>query len=349
MTQQNIAQQNKTKQQQAYPQRKKSVRDTKVYSEYVLLIASQNMKLASPSFLLLHALVVFLLLLVGLSDALVPQLPLPNNNPTTTTNSKDSKQQVNTGILCSDNKVPRELVEALDLKPLMQNVAQHAGTKRARDALLSTVEYGSFQKKKSFHSEFNRKAILFSVSPDTTTATTASSRSATSAKTTSTKHIFKMADTLVEAKKEWDLVSEAMELLEKDIPSASSSESANLSSLPLPPIYGVDSSPWSSNFSADSDDDEWLTVVLAGYPMEPLDLEQILQAEMVVTRIAACCEWARLKEIQERAPNIIQIFKRVDLDVLKNLQNELEGAVVIIRGGKSVFDPTGAKVRALWH
>ena len=53
-------------------------------------------------------------------------------------------------------KIKRELVDALDLYPILRNVAKHAGTKRAIDAFMQLVTHeDDSQKKNEFYANYN--------------------------------------------------------------------------------------------------------------------------------------------------------------------------------------------------
>ncbi len=239
------------------------------------------------------------------------------------------------------DKAPEHLVSSLDLIPLMQNVVKHAGTKRARDALMGIVDHPKVKKEKFLNANYNksrRKAILSNI---------AGSSFATSnieyISNYNTRHIVKVADSLSEAQNEWALIEEATRLLKGHGP-WKSFEKKSAHSVPLPPIYAKNSSPWSmSNLDTDTDDDEWLQSIAAGY-RGTFELEQILQADMILRRIVESYEWAKTQDVIQRAPNLSGIFKGVDIDLLKEVQNEMKGTVMIVKGVKSISDPTGTKV-----
>ena len=104
----------------------------------------------------------------------------------------------------------------------MRNVAKHAGTKRARDALMAMVHlhdndpndtqrggliknYNNSKKKELLSTLSGAGASSFS----TTTADGGSYRIQQS-----TKHIVKVAESLSEAQAEWEMIAEATRLLE---------------------------------------------------------------------------------------------------------------------------------------
>lgn len=324
------------------------------------------------------SLLLLLLLLVQVSCAFVPAnrgLPLQHANSITCTKLHSTTLKANenqraadtetqtrgspgTGTGTGTGKIPKDLVDSLDLYPLVQNVAKHAGTKRARDALMAIVDHrvSVSEKKTLFNANYNnskRNAMLSSMAGASSFSgsNNGSNTSTRSTSSTSTSHIVKVAGDISDAHTEWELITEATRLLkgrESNRPSDKKKSSLPLP-LPLPPIYGADASasPWSMNHNdVDTDDDEWLQSVLAGY-RGSLELEQILQADMVVKRIVGSYEWAKNENIVARAPNLAEIFRGVDIDLLKEVQNDIGGTVVIARGVKSINDPSGTKVRKI--
>ena len=239
----------------------------------------------------------------------------------------------------ASSKVSKELVDALDLYPMMESVAKHAGTKRGRDSLLSLVKYDEVQKKSEFVANYNnsrRKDMLTSMAG----GSTFSGQKGTSMRY-DTRHIIKVAESLDEAQSEWMLIEEATRVLNGHEKRQSSKKKKT--SLPLPPIYGESSSPWTISNEADSDDDEWLVSITNGFS-GPMELENILQAEQVVTRIIGSHAWAQNSQISTRAPTLSEIFRGIDLDVLNQVYEEIAGTVVIRKGNKSLSDPSGSKV-----
>ena len=135
----------------------------------------------------LSLLLLLLLLLVQVSCAFVPAnrgLPLQHANSITCTklHSTTLKANENQGAADTETrtrgspggtgtgtgKIPKDLVDSLDLYPLVQNVAKHAGTKRARDALMAIVDHrvSVSEKKTLFNANYNnskRNAMLSSM------------------------------------------------------------------------------------------------------------------------------------------------------------------------------------------
>ena len=224
----------------------------------------------------------------------------------------------------------------------MVSVAKHAGTKRGKDSLLALVKYDEAPKKSEFLANYNnsrRKSLLASMAGGNTFSL--GGLKGMTARY-DTKHIIKVAQNLKEAQHEWMLIQEATKVLDgHEIKRPSDKEKKSI--LPLPPIYGESSSPWTISNEADSDDDEWLVSLINGFS-GPMDLENILQAEQVVSRIIGSYAWAQSSAIMGRAPSLSGILKGVELDVLKQVHEEIAGTVVIRKGQKPFDDSPSSQV-----
>jgi len=241
-----------------------------------------------------------------------------------------------------------KLIHSLDLIPLMEAVAKHAGTRRGREALLSIIMEDDVKRQQqnpglafNGNASSRRKNMIASMGKSLSRTTEDSDR-----KALSIASIFKVAQTEVEAKDEWKVVSEAMAILEAEkegkIGSADDGVQ-HLSQVPIPPIYAATSSPWDVNYRVDTDDDEWLTQALGGNGYV-LELENILQAEQITLKIIKMHAWATEGGVAKSlAPSLAGIGSNIDFEVLKRLHREIEGSVDIIRGERSYNDPSGTK------
>ncbi len=276
--------------------------------------------------------------------------------------SKFTKNDSNSN---NNNKVQKYLVDALDLYPLLENVARFTGTKRGRDALMYLVSHdesrydnkGEFLATRNYESS-KRKAMLSSM---TASSSSSSSFSANvdrngrlSVRRNSSRHIMKIADDASEAREEWARVQEAMNILQSQEREnqphqrRSNVQSTSMSQLkmciPLPPIYAADSStPYASaaiggDGTIDTDDDEWLQQILAGFGGK-LELEHILQADQIVNRILSTFAWANSsdghqKDFSKFAPNLCTLFDSsgMDIEALKQLHSEIDNTVKIEKG-----------------
>mmetsp|Transcript_16716 Transcript_16716/g.31667 ORF Transcript_16716/g.31667 Transcript_16716/m.31667 type:complete len:1010 (-) Transcript_16716:8-3037(-) len=242
----------------------------------------------------------------------------------------------------------KEIVDALDLTLVIENVMMHAATRRARDALLSLVVDGdllSNRKSSSWERTrqrqgSTRKDILSSISKKSLTSEILQKRIRDN-RQNNARRLIKVATTLQETREEWGFILEATNILKGHEPGRLIQNEQEL--LPLPPIYGMQSSPWDIHQEeADSDDDEWLQEILAsvgGYTVvgSCLELENILQAEQVVKRIIKCYEWSQSEDIVTQAPQLSGIFKHVPVDGLKKVLEEIEGSVIVLNQGKARF------------
>ena len=221
------------------------------------------------------------------------------------------------------------LVKDLDLVPLMQAVASHAGTKLGRDSILSLVNVydddiatsGSTLSASS-HSSLKRSR-LYMMSNGTfrqpklgnSTRTQSSYRFQKNA-----KQVINIAQTADDANKEWDLIREAMNILQ---------EVKEGSATTYPPIYAKDSSPWDVDLEVTSDDDDWLYSILIG-SQDSLSLENILQAEQIVKRILNTHEWAHKDDLIAAYPGLAEIGADIMADNLSNLYEDISDAVIIV-------------------
>ena len=287
--------------------------------------------------------------------------------------SKSSVKKSNSDIVNNENKMPKRLVDALDLYPLLDNVAKYTGTKRGRNALLHLVTHESYDnmKRKGFlasetYKASRRKAMLSSMTAASSSFTSnnvgGSGSGSSRGNRSNMRQIIKIAESASEAQEEWALVKEAMSVLEghndmmqirrnnADGRRRNTRESkAATMPLPLPPIYAADAkTPWDvggANDVVDTDDDEWLHHILAGGFNGKLDLEHILQADQIVKRILGTFEWSNREAISRVAPKLADTFpttsniygSNIDINMLKELQEEIEGTVTIAKGNKS-FD-----------
>lgn len=250
--------------------------------------------------------------------------------------------------------LPKRLVDSLDLPLLIEGVARHTSTRRGRDALLSLVGMGSGdsfvgggvsradigsrrQRQLRRYDSFDGSSSLDI--PGIVPAVDVASEH---------QQITHIARSAVEARKEYELLREAMLVLRSDsktkmtppfsnrveesrnheggnTPVEQFEEKASI----LPPIYGFSASPWDLS-EVSSDDDEWLDAALSGYA-STLDLESILQAEQVVKKLLETRSWADLPTVKEQVPGLSQIGHEIENTLLGELYSALMGAVEIVR------------------
>lgn len=238
------------------------------------------------------------------------------------------------------NHIPEKLVQSLDLQPLIEAVAKHTGTKRGHDALISLIQNSDQDRPKQRIKVRNlpkRNSI-----PTFNGAMSSSTMSRDDDKyqgwnlNRDTTHIIKLSQSLSEVQNEWQLVKEAMEII----------ASQKLGTGTLPPIYGDSLSPMDAGSTrVDTDDDEWLIDILSMKAYESLQLEDILKADQVLNRILKTYSWASQNDLGLEENALLKLWKDVDIAKLRELHEEIKDTVVIVKGRKSIVDPTGTKVR----
>jgi hypothetical protein len=127
---------------------------------------------------------------------------------------------------------------------------------------------------------------------------------------------------------EYELVEQAMLALE-----------GTNDGLAPPPLYGATSSPWDTDTTPNTDDDEWLTL-----SSEEWTLENILQADQVIQTLLQVHEWGNRTETRMWTPGLSRIAHTISALELHLAHNEIRGSVKIVRV-RSIFDPNGRSVR----
>jgi hypothetical protein len=283
--------------------------------------------------------------------------------------SKDDENIINSRLSRDVTVLSKEIVDALDLTPVIENVMMHAATRRARDALLSLVVDDSSSSSELLPSNrrsswerqrqsSTRKDILTSISNKSLTGEIFQKRIRDNRKNSS-RRLIRVATTLKEARDEWGFILEASNILSGHQPGRLMTSEEEIIVLPLPPIYGRQSSPWDIHQDeADSDDDEWLQGILVGVAGgyatatatagSSLELENILQAEQVVKRIVQCYEWSQREDIKTQVPRLCDIFQGIPVEDLKKVLEEIEGGVIVTSRGKAGFsDSLNANVSTM--
>ncbi|KAL9185078.1 hypothetical protein ACHAXT_002855 [Thalassiosira profunda] len=246
-------------------------------------------------------------------------------------------------------KIPSHLVNTLDIAPLLSHVASYACTKRGRDAitdLAATPLDTSFLLDKS---SGGRKPSLFGSDRqqrrrDWHGGNAQGQRGGWS----SLPPPISIAQSAEEAAVEYELVREAMVILQSQ---------SSKSTIPLPPMFQLHEGV---STSVDSDDDEWVDMLLGPLPpgvdvYQEIDLEAILKAEQVLKLLLETYDWATGNGMEENAPGLGGIVRRMewrdeedgidcnnegrgDIQLLSDLYQTLNGAVEIVRAGPSMSD-----------
>lgn len=296
----------------------------------------------------------------------------PSSSPSLSPSFKTTSET--TPIFSTCTTIPKELVQSLDLIPLLEEVAKYTSTKRGRDAILSLLgdNYNvnsSTQQKQLGRSDNNhnnrlskRKSLLSSYSRNENYI------KLTCDDNRNYRHIYKLSQSITECKEEWEVIREAMNILHlhknnnNDDPTNHENgskrhvknDNIHNDDIHLPPIYPDNSSLWNTYYDqVDTDDDEWLMEILnrggrggTSFPSSSssLELENILQADQLIKRILSTHEWCM--DLKERgiAPMIVKRCEHIDVEKLIEIHDEIQGRVIIKKGGMSYQDPEGTKV-----
>lgn len=248
----------------------------------------------------------------------------PSSSPLSSLQTSKTNED---SFMLSQNRLPDSLIRALDLTPLLNRVADHAGTKRGREVLLNLVKDN--QKAPAAFSKTNslsrRERLIQSAKSTKSHVTKIRSDSLSS------RRLSPIASSAIEARKEYELVEEAI--------LAISDEEYNLI---YPPLYAVGSSPINVENVEITDDDEWLDL-----QSDSWTLENLLQAEQIIRKLIKVKEWALLDPTQTWMPGLSNIGCQIDeSNNLPILYSEIEGVVDIVRV-RTLNDPTGKSVSRL--
>ena len=238
-------------------------------------------------------------------------LSLPTDETTT---DKDD------GFIIAD-----KLVSSLDLAPLLQHVAAHAGMRRTRQAFLSLVNL----------QEDRAHAVSWGVSSSSTSPSSSVSAkkrrvenyrlSSQTKRRRREKLRIPIAASAVEAGRAYELVEQATLTLEQQ---------KHDSNLTFPPLY--ESNPFDTRTIALTDDDDWIEFSSS----DDWTLEHIVQAEQVIGTILRVYEWSQFDGVRTWAPLLAEIVSNIDVDALRAVEEEIKGSVNICRV-RSIADPKG--------
>ena len=219
-----------------------------------------------------------------------------------------------------------DLIQALDLAPLIHHLADHTGTKRGRDSLLALLgENQEFNHKTKQLSSNRRRAILEGIS---------SQADFLNVDTLSTKDDLarlhsKISKSPRESREEYERVEQATLVL------------SQMHNLTLPPLYGADAHPSdvkSLALYSNDDNDAWLF----HSSQSDFSLEDIVQAEQVTTMLLRVYEWSLEEDVRTWTPFLSDIGNKIS-DIAASLQSTLEKIqhTVEISRVRSITDPGG--------
>lgn len=208
------------------------------------------------------------------------------------------------------SRIPKRLVIALDLAPVIRSLSSHAGTRRGREAILGLIGEEQEAERPSvvddsdhFLSSKRRRAIRIRQSKRNREMELSLAR----------ERLAPIASSAEQVRQEYELVEQATLALEGS------------NNLTIPPLYGATSSPWDTDTTADTDHDEWLML-----PLEEWTLEHVLQADKVIQTLLRVREWASLSETVTWMPGMSEIAMTISQMELRPTHEETKGAVEII-------------------
>ena len=265
-----------------------------------------------------------------------------NNADDDATNINERNKEAKNQSRSMMTSISEKLNQALDIRPILEGVARYTGTKRGHDAILSLLEDDDpisskeFSTSRSIYNTPKRKATISSIVPNTKNTKNTIKATRQNHDNNNYRYIIKISQSIHECRHEWKLIQEAMNILKQT--------KCIQNDIALPPIYPQDSSLWNTNDKVDTDDDEWLEEIIygRGWNTNDLELENILQADQLVNRILKTYEWCKV--VKDFAPMISKIGERIDHDKLMELDKEIKGSVIIVKGQRSYQDPSGTKV-----
>jgi hypothetical protein len=252
------------------------------------------------------------------------------------------------------------LITSLDLLPLLQEVARHAGTRRGYDSILSMAKHDPARKNgilgpsniSSMSSSNNRKKKWLAESTPTSFVRTSPAAEATSRplRKVESPPLPAIAQSVEDIHRQYQQIEEATLLLSSDRNDATQRDNNeneyNQPQLPNPPIYGVDSGPWDTGTIPHTDNDEWLYL-----PAGLWDAEHVIQAEQVINMLLQIKKWSHEGEIPTWVPSLAAMAGEVldggDKDddrgvetAVHEVYEEIKGTVEIVRV-RSAMDPMG--------
>jgi hypothetical protein len=221
------------------------------------------------------------------------------------------------------SRLPHNLVQSLDLAPIVRALADHTGTRRGREATLGLI---------------GEEKTAARPPPSESKAVSSQRRRVTGAYPKNIRHkdaeisqarvsLAPIAASAEHARSEYELVEQAMLALEGS------------NGLVSPPLYGAASSPWDTDTVPNTDDDEWLKL-----SSEEWTLEHILQADQVIQTLLQVHEWGNQTETRKWTPGLSCIAHTISAAELHLAHNETRGSVEI-RRIRSIVDPNGRSVR----
>jgi MutS domain V len=210
-------------------------------------------------------------------------------------------------ISCS--RFEDDIINSLDLVPIIRGVADHTGTRRGHQALLHLVgedDGRKFHAPTSIPARWRRVMQEFKSEPQR--------------RLKRYEELVSIAKTRDEALREYELVEQAMIALGKN------RQCDTVSEITFPPFYTSGSTPDNVCIRPESDDDEWLWM-----PPSELTLEHVIQAEQVLIILLQVYNWAVQTETSNWMPDLSAIGRRIPHNVLFPVFKEIANSAEILR------------------
>jgi hypothetical protein len=276
-----------------------------------------------------------------------------------------------TSSIPSNHDVPNvatfsdHLISSLDLVPLLQDVARHAGTRRGHESILSLVKQDNVSRRNgkngilgssanpSMSSSSRKKQWLDESAISSVRSSLDVTTLSRPLRKKDMRPMIAIAQTVEEIHREYQLVEEACLLLlseTNDGGLSAKDQQYNPPKLSYPPLYGADSGPWDTGTIPQTDDDEWLYL-----PSTLWNAEYVIQAEQVMNMLLQIKKWSRAEEITTWVPSLADMARRVfdgsdsssdnndgadHETAIRAAYDDIKGAVEIVRV-RSAVDPTG--------
>lgn len=210
------------------------------------------------------------------------------------------------------------LIESLDLIPIIQDVSSHSGTRRGREALLSIVDHRTGRFDSKWTTQERHNDFISSKRRRAEGLYLGNRRQKRRAQ------IF-LATSVEGARHAYEYTEQGMLAL-----------SQTVSNLTYPPLYGMESSPFDTQSIPYTDYDDWLEF---SSPLE-WTCEHILQAEQVVNMLVDVHRWSQSDDVKFWLPLLRKVVEDFKVDVLQRMLGDIKDAVKLQRV-RSITDING--------
>lgn len=208
------------------------------------------------------------------------------------------------------SRIPKPLVQSLDLAPVIRSLSNHAGTRRGREAILGLI--GEEQIAARPPPVLVPESDLSSKRRRVTNRERQSESIRETELSIARESLAPIATSAEECRNEYELVEQAMLTLQ------------GTNGLTVPPLYGATSSPWDTDTKVDTDHDEWLKL-----PFEDWTLENVLQAEQILKTLVAVHEWGNQSDTLTWTPGLSELAQTISEVEFRPILDEIQDAVEI--------------------